>query len=112
MSSYNYVDLLLFPDYFYSYSVNLEDDTYNLEFQYNDFAKLWYLSIYTEDQLPLILGVALVPGYPISGDYIIEGLSGFFWLYPIQKIYTDKYQEFPENIDQYYTFKYIHSYIE
>jgi|SRR6195952_2915548 len=111
MTTYNYVNLPLESDYYYSYSVVLEDNSYVLEIQYNDYCDTWFLSVFTEDQELIVAGLALVPGYPIGQDYVIPNLSGFFWLYPIPNITTEKYKEDPEVLSQYYTLKYIYDLI-
>jgi hypothetical protein len=110
VSTFSYVDLPLFPDYFYSYSVNLQDDSYNIEICYNEYAKTWYMSIYTEDQELVVAGIALLPSFPLTQDYVIPGLSGFFWLYPIPSITTEKYKEEPEHLDQYYMLRYCYDF--
>lgn len=110
MSTYNYINLPLYTDYFYSYTVSLENNTYELEFVYNQYGKKWYMSVYTEDRVPVVLGLALLPEYPIAIDYILPNLSGFFWLYPVAELYTNKYLEEPEAISQYYSLKYAYDF--
>lgn len=108
MSS-SYIELPLYEDFYYSYSVTLENNVYNLEISYNDYSKKWFMDIYTEDQELVLAGIALLPEYPITIDYVIPNLRGFFWLYPIPSIVTEKYQTEPESLSQYYTFKYIYN---
>lgn len=108
MSTFTYVDLPLYSDYYYSYSVTLEGNAYNLEIYYNDYNTKWYMDIYTEDQELVLAGLTLNPEYPIGGDYVIPNLSGFFFLYPIPSITTEKYKTEPESLYQYYTFKYCY----
>jgi hypothetical protein len=110
MSS-SYIDLPLYEDYFYSYSVTLESNVYNIEIYYNDYSKKWFMDIYTEDQVLVLAGVALVPEYPIAIDYVVPNISGFFWLYPIATITSSKYQTEPESLAQYFTFKYVYNVI-
>lgn len=110
MTTYSYVDLPLYSDYFYSYTVALEDNSYVVEVVYNQYATVWYMSLYTEDQEPIVQGIALVPEYPILADYVIPNLSGFFWLYPIPTMPSDKYAESPEALAQYFTLKYCYNF--
>lgn len=109
MTTYTSVVLPLYPDYFYEYSISLQEDNdvYVIEIQYNDYSKKWYMSLYTEDRMLLVAGLPLLPKYPIAVDYIIPNLTGFFWLYPIPSITSEKYQEDPEALSQYYKFEYI-----
>jgi len=111
MTTYTSVNLPLFSDYFYEYSISLQDDNdvYIIEIQYNDYSKKWFMSLYTEDRSLIIAGLALLPKYPIAIDYILPNLTGFFWLYPIPSITSEKYKEVPEALSQYYTFEYIPS---
>jgi hypothetical protein len=112
MTTWTEVDLPLYSDPFYSYSVSLENITYSVEIRYYQRDGIWRMSLFLEDQTPIAQGIALVPEYPILQDYNIEGMSGFFWLYPIPSIKTEKYVEDPEHLDQYYTFKYIYNFVD
>lgn len=109
MINYTSVSLPLYSDYFYDYSISLEDDNevYIVEIMYNDYSKKWFMSLYTEDQTLLVASLPLLPKYPIAIDYVIPNLKGFFWLYPIPSIKSEKYKEDPESLSQYYTFEYI-----
>lgn len=112
MASYDYVDLPLYADSFYSYSVSLENVSYTIEILYNERQKLWHMSLFTEDGDPIIQGIALVPQYPILQGYLIDGLTGFFWLTPIPSLTSEKYITEPESLNQYYTFKYITNFLD
>jgi len=109
MAAYTSINLPLFSDYYYSYSINLDDTNtvYVIEIQYNDYTEQWYMSLFTEDQVTILAGVALVPLYPIALDYALGDITGFFWLSPIPTLPTDKYAESPEALSKYYTFEYI-----
>lgn len=110
MSTYSYIDLPLYTDYYYSYTVSLERNSYVVEIYYNSYGKKWYMDLYTEDQEPVVLGLALLPEYPIAIDYILPNLSGFFWLYPVPEIgKKEKYKTDPEALAQYYSLKYVYN---
>lgn len=106
------VSLPLYSDYYYSYVVNLEGNSYTLDFKYNDRGSKWFLSLLDSDGNPIVQGVALVPNYPITEDYVIPNLSGFFWLSPIPTVNTEKPKEFPRDIAQYYVFEYVYNFAE
>ena len=103
-----YVDLPLFSDDFYDYPISLEGDSYILEFMYNSRMKLYIFNLYSADNTPIILGQALVPSFPLLGDYAIEGLSGYFWMEEKADIVHQPYKEYPDKIDKYYNFYYIY----
>lgn len=103
------VDLPLYSDPFYSYTISLEDNTYSMEFVLNERAGMWYMSMFTEDGEPIVRGIALVPNYPLLADYVIPELTGFFLLLPIPSITTEKYKEEPEYLSQYYTLRYLYT---
>lgn len=110
MSTYTSVNLPLYPDYYYSYVIALEGNSYTLDFKYNEWGKKWYFSLFDQDSNPVVQSVALVPEYPILSTFITPNLTGIFWLSPIPSVNTEKYVEFPANLDQYYTFEYIYNY--
>lgn len=112
MSSYSTVSLPLYSDSFYSYTVSLDSTSYSVEILYNERQKLWHMSLFTEDGDPIILGIAMVPKYPLLQGYNIQGLSGMFWLYPIPSLTDEKYITEPESLNQYYTFEYITNFID
>lgn len=112
MTTWTEVDLPLYSDPYYSYSVSLEGVTYSLEIRYYQRDNLWRMSLLLEDQTPIAQGIALVPEYPILQDYNIPDMTGFFWLYPVPSIKTEKYIEEPESLNQYYTFKYVYNFVQ
>lgn len=112
MATFSQVDLPLYSDSFYSYQVSLEGISYGIEILYNERNELWHMSIFNDDDTPIIQGIALVPNYPILQDYANLPLTGYFWLKPVPKISSEKYLEKPESLAQYYTFSYIYNYVE
>lgn len=105
----NYIRLPLYSDADYNYAVNLQGNSYILDFKYNERAGLYFISLYTAENVPLVLGDALVPTYPIMKDYALNTLTGFFWLEEKANIISEPYKLYPDKIDEYYNFYYIFS---
>lgn len=103
-----YVVVPLFPEPFYTYSQSFQGQSYNLEFLYNERAQQWFLNLLDADNLPIVMGVGIVPGYPILQEYAITGLTGFFWLEEKAEITTEAYKQYPEQLNQYYNMFYIY----
>lgn len=103
-----YVRLPLYADSYHSYSISLEGVSYILKLRYNERSEQWFIDLFLEDNTPLLLGMGLVPSYPIGLDYAIENLSGFFWMESIAEIEEEKYKVYPTDIYQYYRFFYIY----
>lgn len=112
MATYDYVELPLYSDSFYSYSVGLEEQTYTIEILYNERQERWHMSLFDQDGEALVRGVTMVPQYPLLKDINTDVLTGFFWLTPIAVINTEKYQTEPESLNQYYKFKYITNFFD
>lgn len=105
----NYVNIPLFADPFYSYSISLEGNSYILQFLYNERAELYYLSLFDVENNPLVQGEALVPNYPIFKDYAILALNGWFWLEEKADIITEPYKTYPDKLNEYYNMYYIYN---
>lgn len=103
-----FISLALFPDADYTYAVALQGVSYNLEFIYNERIQLYSLSLYDQNNNPIVLGEALVPNYPIFKDYALFPLTGFFWMEEKADIISEPYKVFPDSIDQYYNLFYIY----
>lgn len=104
-----YVSLPLFDEPDYNYAVNLQGQSYILDFKYNERAQLYFLSVYTAENVPIILGVALVPTYPISKDNALFPLTGFFWMEEKAAILSEPYKVYPDKVNEYYNFFYTWS---
>ena len=104
----NYVTMPLFGDPFYTYTISLQGESYIFEFLYNERAKLYFISLYNADNVPIILGEALVPNYPIFEDYATFPLTGFLWMEEKADIISEPYKAYPEAIDQYYNLFYLY----
>ena len=103
-----YVNVPLFEDAFYGYSITLEGDSYNLEFLYNERMELYTLSLFDAAGVPIVRGHAVVPSYPMLADYPIENLTGFFWLEELANINRESYKEYPQYLSKYYRMFYIY----
>lgn len=104
-----YVSLPLFDEPDYNYAVNLQGQSYILDFKYNERSQLYFLSVYTAENVPIILGVALVPTYPISKDNALFPLTGFFWMEEKAAILSEPYKVYPDKVNEYYNFFYTWS---
>ena len=104
-----YIPLPLYEDADYNYSVNLQGESYILDFKYNERAKLYFMSLYTADNIPLVLGEALVPTFPIMKDYALNTLTGFFWMEEKANIVSEPYKLYPDKINQYYNLYFIYT---
>ncbi|MNN55950.1 hypothetical protein D3C81_1708560 [compost metagenome] len=102
-----YISLPLFSDAFYTYSVALEGNSYNLEFTYNERMQLYSFSLYDADLNPIVLGEALVPSYPIFFEYALFPLTGYFWMEEKANILSEPYKVYPDKINEYYNMYYI-----
>lgn len=102
-----YVSLVLSDEPFYEYSVSLEGNSYILQFLYNERAQLYFLSLFTAEREPVVLGEALVPSYPIFIDYALPALTGYFYLQENATIVSEPYKTFPDKISEYYTLFYM-----
>jgi hypothetical protein len=74
-----YVNLPLYDEEDYFYYVPLERTSYKLRIYYNSRIQGWILDLMEGNDEPIVMGMALVPNYPIAGDYLTS-LTGFFWL--------------------------------
>lgn len=104
----HYVPLPLYADSDYDYAVNLQGQSYILNFTYNERSSLYFLSLYTADNVPLVTSIALVPTYPIMLDYALNTLTGFFWMEEKSNIISEPYKVYPDKINEYYNFFFIY----
>lgn len=103
-----YVNLPLFSDADYEYSLALEGLSYILRFIYIERMQMYTINLYDADNNPIVLGEALVPNYPLFFDYAILPLSGYFYMSEKSNIDSEPYKKYPERLDQYYDFRYIY----
>ena len=104
----NYVDIPLRDDAFYDLSIALEGNSYIIEFTYNERMSLYTLSLYDSERNPIVLGVGLVPEYPILLDYAIPNMTGYFLLTRKPVNISEPYKLYPDQLSQYYYLVYIY----
>lgn len=104
-----YVALPLFSDAEYEYTVALQGDSYTLRFTYNERMKLYTISLLSADLVPIVMGEALVPSYPMFFEYALYPLTGYFYMYEKANIISEPYKVYPENINEYYELVYIYN---
>lgn len=77
-----YVELPLFSDPSYQYGAAVENRARQFKFNWNDRTKTWQMDIYNDDGTPVLLGMRLVPQFPMFVDYPLSkyGLTGYFIL--------------------------------
>ena len=101
-----FVTLPLHSDEDYQYTIALEKVAYNIRLYYNFRMEQWVMDLRYANNEPLVLGVAIVPNYPMLVDYILP-LSGMFWLEPIGKKQNETITN-PFELNKYYNFFYIY----
>ena len=106
-----YVNLPLFKDDSFTYTIPLEGITYRFNFYYNSREESWLFDIRYSNGEAVVLGEALVAQYPMLLDYNLEGLSGFLWMEPIGENQNQTVIN-PFEIHQYYTLRYYYDRIE
>lgn len=104
-----YIELPLYPNADYEYSVALEGQSYLMRFTYNETMKLYTIEMLTSELVTLISGVGLVPNYPLLLDYNIGGLTGSFVMIPISDKPIEFYKLYPDKLDQYYKLSYVYA---
>lgn len=103
-------ELPLFPELRYRYAIALEGISWQFYFYWNERVKQWHMDIRREDQTALVLGIALVPQYPMLVDYNLEesGLTGYFTLMPVNVSIAEQLGNessvMPEFFKLYYTY--------
>lgn len=103
----HYLALPLYSDADYNYAVNLQGNSYTLDFKYNERSALYFLSLLDAENNTIFSSVALVPTYPIAKDYAISPLTGFFWMEEKANIISEPYKAYPDSVNEYYNLFYI-----
>lgn len=104
-----YVSMPLYAEQDYEYQVSLENVAYTFRSYYNSRNELWYMDLSLENGSSIVTGVGVVPNYPITLDYALFPLTGFFYLEPIENINTERYKTSPLLLSQYYRLFYIYN---
>ena len=103
----NYIDVPLLDEPFYDLSISLQGNSYILEFTYNERMSLYTLSLFDAERNPIVLGVGLVPEYPILLDYAIPNMTGYFLLTRKPTNISEPYKLYPDQLSQYYYLMYV-----
>ncbi len=104
-----YIDVPLFDYPFYDFSIALEGNSYVLSFLYNERSQLYFMSIFDSNNSPIVQGVAVVPEYPITLDYAIPNLSGYFLLTRKATNISEPYKTYPDKLSEYYWMVYVYN---
>lgn len=77
-----YIPLFSFPSY--QYSVSLQGLSKIITMEYRSIDKSFRMSVFNPDNSPVVVGVKVVPMYPMLADYDLtaHGLTGYFLLEP------------------------------
>lgn len=78
-------EIPLKTDAYYEELVTLQGTLYVLTFIYSSHYGRWHMNLKTSTGTEMVMGVALVPDFPMMLDYALEhyGITGAFWLMPI-----------------------------
>lgn len=104
--AWNFVDLPLYEEYDYNYTVSLEGEAYNLRIYFNQRMGLWFLDLSRDNGEVIVEGVGLHKYYPILNENKIPELSGFMWLQPTGDG-LDESLLHPDLIAKYYKLYYL-----
>lgn len=91
----------------YFVTVSLEGNSYRVWLYYNERMEQWIFNLSTPDDIPVVMGVGVVPQYPMLLDYGINELTGFFYFEPIGKKINQTLVN-PFEIWKYYTLTYYY----
>lgn len=72
----------LYPGTFYTYSIDLSDETYNLTFRYSKRSDACLMDVEDAEENMIIRGMKLVPIYAMNLQYSLEKPEGLFFLVP------------------------------
>lgn len=100
-------DVPLYSDSSYSYTIDLEDNAFEITIYYNIRLQRWMMDIDTAQGVSLIKSVKLVPYHQMCLNYRLPGLSGFFWLSPIGNS-LEKFTTEPLNLYKWFEFSYVY----
>ncbi len=76
------IELPLYSDPSYQYSASVENKSRLFRFKWNDRTTSWHMDVLNDDGTEILLGIKLVPQYPIVVDYQFDsyGITGYFIL--------------------------------
>lgn len=105
-SELSQIVLPLYSDVYYSYTITLEQKTFDIEILWTVFSESWNISVKDQDGEPILINQALVPSFPI--DLPIEaGLQGFFFLEPVAANSNGKWDSLKWDLSNNYTLTFI-----
>lgn len=105
-----FIEMPLFTDLNYRYSLPLEGVSLYFTFHWNERASQWHMDISLEDLTPILKGMALVPQYPMAVDYSLEeqGLTGYFALMPVSVAQSAQLGDSSGIMPQFFKLFYVH----
>lgn len=106
MTQYVQTSCPLYDLPYYSYKISLEQNSYTLVFIYNEKMQMYMMSLKDSVGNYIVSGIGLTPYYPLTFDYVIPELNGYFMLESLGSPSTEYYKLYPENLGQYYTLSY------
>lgn len=74
----------LYKEAYYTYSIDLSDETYSLTFRWNSRLQQWMMDIDDSEDASVVRGVPLVPVYPLLAQYSLGKPVGQFYLMPVE----------------------------
>lgn len=103
-------ELPLYDDPYYEYRIALEDEARVMTFRWQDRTSSWYIDLKQDDLTPIVLGIKLVPYYPILADYQLQekGINGYLVLTDSGDFLSNKLDSSPESLAQFYRLFYIY----
>lgn len=106
--SYTLVNLPIYPDPFYDYTVDLQGESIKLRFVVNVRQNLYHFDVVSDSDVVIVEGVALLPNTPLCERYDLSsfGLTGYFYLAPIN-LNTSFENLSTESLPDYYQFFYV-----
>ena len=104
------VELPLFSEPYHEYRTALEDQSVLLTFRWQDRTSSWYMDIKQDDLTPIVLGIKLVPYFPILADYQLQdrGLGGYLVLIDAGDFQSNKLNNSPAAMKQFYRLFYVY----
>jgi hypothetical protein len=103
-------EMPLYPEPYYEYRVALEDQARVVTFRWQDRTSSWHMDIKQDDLTPIVLGIKLVPYFPILADYQLQdkGLSGYFVLVDSGDFLSNQLNSSPKALQQFYRLFYVY----
>lgn len=106
-----FVEMPLYTDLKYRYSMSLEGQSWTFTFYWNQRCSMWQMDIRMEDQTPIVLGYQIVPQYPMCEDYTLEdfGITGHFVLLPINATISGKISQESDVMPEFFRLYYVYN---